>query len=106
MFNSNIRPTVALLKDTAIPYASELPFNLSRLLKVKPHCAIGLPTHNFLLVCNSNIELNSAPLRDIRLQNLSELQYDLSRSFKVKCNSAIWIPHIWFLFTYNNNNCQ
>ena len=46
---------------------SDLDFDLSRSLKIKCDCVIGLPIYGFLIMCNSSIGPNMAPLRDIRL---------------------------------------
>ncbi len=48
MFNSNIRPTSATLRDINLRNFGDLNFKLSRSLKVKCDDGIGLPTYGFL----------------------------------------------------------
>ncbi len=100
---SNIWPNSVYLRDITLCNLSDIDFDLSRSLKGKCDCVIGLPIHNFLLMVNSNIVPNQTPLRDIRLQNVSDLDFDLSRSLKVKCDSAIGLPLHGFLLTFNIN---
>ena len=73
MFNSNIGPNYALLRDISFQKnLGDFDFDLSRSLKVKSSGAIGLPIYGFLLMCNSNIGPNRG------LQNLGDLEFDLS----------------------------
>ncbi len=92
MFNANIGPNEAHLRDIRLGNLGDLEFDLSRSLKVRCEGAIGLPIYVFLLMFNRNIGPNQALLQHIRLQNLSDLdfeQVDLSRSLKVKCHDVI-----------------
>ncbi len=61
MFNSNIGPKQAPLRDIRLRNPSDLDFDLSRSLKVKCDSAIGIPMYDLLLMFNSNIGPNSAP---------------------------------------------
>ncbi len=54
MFNSNIGPNYAHLRDTRLQKVSDLEFHLPRSLKVKCKSATGLPIYGFLLMFNSN----------------------------------------------------
>ncbi len=65
MFNSNIGPNWAPLRDislVSLQNPSDLDFDLSRSLKVKSNGSVGLPIYDFLLVSNSNYMSNSHPL--------------------------------------------
>ncbi len=62
MFNSNIGPNRAPLRDISLQNLGDLDFDLSRSLKVKANGAFRLPTHDFLLVSNSNYMCNSLRL--------------------------------------------
>ncbi len=73
MFNSNIRPNWAPLRDISLRNLCDLDFDLPRSLKVKCDGAIGLPMYDILLMFNSNMRPNSAPLQDVRLRNVVEL---------------------------------
>ncbi len=95
MFNSNIEPNSAPLRDIRLQNFGDLDFDLSRSLKVKCEGTIGHPIHGFLLMCNSNIGPDWAPLWDINLQNLGDLEFDLSRSLKVESQWRSWTPHMW-----------
>ncbi len=55
LFDSNIGPSMTLLRDIRLRNLGDLEFNLSRSLKVKCEGAIGLPIYGFLLLFNSNI---------------------------------------------------
>ena len=50
MFNSNIWPYSAPLRDIAIQNLSDLDFDFSRSLRVKCNSVIGLPVYAFLIV--------------------------------------------------------
>ncbi len=55
----------ALFRDTHLPDLSELDFDLSRSLKVKYNCVLGLPIYDILLLFHGNIFL-SRPLYEIK----------------------------------------
>ncbi len=55
MFNTNVGPKEAPLRDIRLQNLGDLEFDLSRSLKVKGDVAIGLPIYGFLLMFNSNI---------------------------------------------------
>ena len=59
MFNSNIGPNMAPLRDISLQNMSDLEFNLSRSLKVKCNGAVRLSIFDFLLLSNSNYMSNS-----------------------------------------------
>ena len=59
MFNSNIGPNMAPLRDIKLQNLGDLEFDLSRLLKVKSNGAVTLPIYDILLVSNSNFLPNS-----------------------------------------------
>ena len=87
MFNSNIWPNSAALRDISLGYLCDLGIDVSRSLKVKCDSVIGLPIYVFIeMFNNSSIWPNSAPLQDIRLRNL---EFDTSRSLKVKGDDVI-----------------
>ncbi len=67
MFDSNIGPNSAPLRDIRLRNLSDLEFDLSKSFKVGCDVVIGLPTYGFPLMVNNNIGANSAPLQDIRL---------------------------------------
>ena len=50
MFNSNIWPNTALLRDLRLQNFGDLDFDLSRSLKVKCNSAVGLSIYEFLLM--------------------------------------------------------
>ncbi len=54
MVNSNIWPNTVLWRDIGFQDMSDLEFDLSTSLKVKPNGTGGLPTYDFLSVSNSN----------------------------------------------------
>ena len=58
MFNGNIVPNCAPLRDIRLQNLSDLDLDLSRSLKVKCVSAIGLPIYGFLLMFNSNMGPN------------------------------------------------
>ncbi len=95
MFNSNIWPISAPLREITFPKINDLDIDLSKSLKVKCNHTNRLPIYAFLLMFNSNIWLKSAPLQDTQLQNLSDIVFDPLRSPKVKCD-GITCLHIWF----------
>ncbi len=104
MFNSNIGPKWAPLRDIRLQNLGDLDFDLSRSVKVKCDSAIGLPIYGFLLMINSNLWPNTALWRDISLQNMSDLDFDLSRSLKVKSNDAVRLPIYNFLLSSNSKH--
>ena len=55
MFNSNIWPNQAHLRDIRLQNLSDLDFDLSRSIKVKFDSAIELPIFYFLLIFNRHI---------------------------------------------------
>ena len=59
MFNSNIGPNWALMRDIRLRNFGDLDFDLSRSLKVKSNGAPRLPIYDFLSVSNSNYMPNS-----------------------------------------------
>ncbi len=112
VFNSNICPNSAALRDISLWNLSDLDIDLSRSLKVKCDSVIGLPIYGFLFMFNSNIWPNSAPLRYISCQNLSDLDFDFQDHwpwhwpFKVteaKCNYTNELPIYAFLSIFNSN---
>ena len=52
MFNSNIWPNTAHLRDIKLRNFGDLEFDLSRSIKVKSNGAVGLRIYDFLLVSN------------------------------------------------------
>ncbi len=78
MFNSNILPNSALLRDISLQNMSDLDFDLSRSVNVKYNHTIGLPVYGFLLRFTDNILPTLTHLQYISLQNLSD--FDLSSS--------------------------
>ncbi len=92
MFNGNIGPNSAALRDIRLRNFGDLDFDLSRSLKVKCNGAIELPIYGFLLMVNSNIWPNTALFEIMSLENMSDLEFDLSRSLKVKSNGAFGLP--------------
>ena len=54
MFNSNMGPKYAPLRDVRLQNLGDLDFDLSRSLTVKCEGATGLPICSFLLMFNSN----------------------------------------------------
>ncbi len=105
MFNSNIWPSSAPLRDIRLQSLSDLDCELSRSLRVKCNSVIGLSIHvyAFLLMFNNNIWPSSAPLRDKRLRNLSNLEFDISRSLKVICDDVTGLSLYAFLLMFNGN---
>ncbi len=93
MFNSNIWPNWAPLRDIRLQNLGDLDLDLSRSLMAKCEGAIVLPIYGFLLMFNSNIWPNIAILPVISIQNMSDLEFDLSRSLKVKCNGVFGLPY-------------
>ncbi len=59
MFNSNIGPNTAPLRDIRLQNLGDLEFDRSRSLTVKSNGAFELPIYDFLLVSNSNYMSNS-----------------------------------------------
>ncbi len=55
MFNRNIGPNYAPVRDIRFQKFGDLEFDLSSSLKVKREGAIGLPIYGFLSIFNSNI---------------------------------------------------
>ena len=104
LFNSNIWPISAPLRDIRLQSLSDLNFDLSRSLKVKCDSVIAFCIYAFLLMINSNIILvwpNTGPLQDIRLRNLSDLGIDLWRTLKIKCDDVIGLSIHGFLMIYD-----
>ena len=66
VFNRNIKPNSARLRDTGLQYLSDLELDLLISLKVKFNYAFWIPRTWFLWVFNSKMWTNSAPLRDTR----------------------------------------
>ncbi len=93
MFNNNIWPNSAPLRDISIQSLSDLDIDLSRSLGSNVIASMA-SSYNISLV---------APLRDIRLRNLSDLHFDFSRSLKVIYHSVIGLPIYAFLLIFNNN---
>ncbi len=80
MFDSNVWPNSAPLRDITFRNSIYPEFDLSRSLKAKCHGTTGLHIYSFLLMFNSNILFNSALFQNIRLWNLSYLDFHLSKS--------------------------
>ena len=107
MFNSNIWPSFAPLRDIRLQILGDVDIALSRLLKVKRDGVIGLPIYRFLLMFNSNIWPNSAPS-----QNISEIRLTLtlifeghSRSLRSNVITSMYFPYMLsyycFIVTYD-----
>ena len=73
MFNSNIGPNLALLRDISLQNLCDLDFELNS------DGGSGLTIYGFLSMCNSYIGPNVALLRDMSLQNLGDLEFNLSK---------------------------
>ncbi len=102
MFNSNIWPNSAPLRDICFQNVSDL--NLWGVIKVKCNRINGLPIYAFLLMFNSNIGHNSVPLQDIMLQNLSDLNFGLSRSLKVIGDGVVGLFIYGFVLKYTRSH--
>ncbi len=79
MFNSNMYPILAPLRDISLQNLNDIDCGLSRSPKVKRDGVKALPIYDFLLVFNSNIWHNYSGLRNIILQNLSDFAIDIFR---------------------------
>ena len=62
MFNSNIGPNWAPLRNWRLHNLGDLDFDLSRSLKVRSNGAIGLAIYGFLLMINTTTGPNLAAL--------------------------------------------
>ncbi len=94
MFNSNIWPNLAPLRDIRLQNLSDHYFDLSRSLKVNVMVLLDSSYMWFvLLMFNSNIWPILAPLRDKRLQNLRDLTFQghSRSSLTVQLVSHIWL---------------
>ncbi len=60
VFNSNILPNSAPLRDKMLRNLSDFDIDLPRSRKVKCYIVIELTIYGFLVVCNSYIHRNSA----------------------------------------------
>ncbi len=98
MFNSNIWPGSAALRDISFQNLNNLDINLSRSLRSNVITQMDSP-YAFLLISY----LISALLQDTKLRNLSDLDFDLLRSLKVKCDGVIGHSIYGFLLIYISN---
>ncbi len=78
VFNSNIWPNSAALRDISPQSLSDRHMGLSMSLRSTVIAPMDSPIYAFLLMIYSNIWPNSAPLLDILLRNPSDLDF-LSR---------------------------
>ena len=106
VFNSNIWPNSAAVRDISLWCPSELDIDLSRSLRVKCDSVIGLPICGFYLCLIVTYGLTLPLLQDHlrKLQSLSDLDFDRSRSLKVKCDGVIGLSIYGFLLIYINNH--
>ncbi len=82
MFNSNIGPNLAPLRDISLQNLGDLDFDLSRSLKVRSNGAVGLPIYDFLLMSNSNYVSNWHRLGVRATQNFFLLSLIIRTKFR------------------------
>ena len=73
MFNSNIRPNSAPLRDVRFQNLGDLDIDLSRSLRSNVIIPMDSPYYAFLLIFNGVIWPTSSPLQDAKIRNLSDL---------------------------------
>ncbi len=102
VFNSDIWPNSAALRDMSFWYLNDLDIDLSRSLKVRCDSVIILPIYGFLLMFNSNIWPNSVPLQHMSLK--SERPW----IWPFKLTQGIWwchwTLHKWFRIDIYSNH--